>query len=113
MSDQVRNQNVGFLMTQLTLGKNLSKTLLWNKWADFHETNLCSIGELGPIIVYSNDDTLLTFIYFVAWSLCICNIGFSIGKSENIGLFKKPIAACDLKVGRCRRLINLMKVCDY
>ena len=27
--------------------------------------------------------------------------------------FSETIAACDLKVGRCRQLVDLMKVCDY
>ena len=27
--------------------------------------------------------------------------------------FSETIAACDLKVGRCRRLIEIMKVCEY
>ena len=36
--------------------------------------------------------------------------GFSIGKSENSG-FSETIVACDLKVGRCRQLIEIMKVC--
>ena len=35
------------------------------------------------------------------------NLGFSIGKSENSG----TVAACDLKVGRCRQLIEFMKLC--
>ena len=35
------------------------------------------------------------------------------GKSENIGFFSETIAASDLKVGRCRQLIELMKVCEY
>ena len=34
------------------------------------------------------------------------------GKSENSG-FSVTIAACDLKVGRCRQLIEFMKVCEY
>ena len=34
------------------------------------------------------------------------------GKSENIG-FLETIAAFDLKVGRCRQLIDIMKVCEY
>ena len=34
------------------------------------------------------------------------------GKSENRG-FLETIAACDLKVGRCRQLIEFMKVCEY
>ena len=33
-------------------------------------------------------------------------------KSENGG-FLETIAACDLKVGRCRQLIEIMKVCVY
>ena len=35
------------------------------------------------------------------------------GESENSGFFHKTIAACDLKVGRCRQLIEIMKVCEY
>ena len=27
--------------------------------------------------------------------------------------FSDTIAACDLKVGRCRQLIEIMKVCEY
>ena len=27
--------------------------------------------------------------------------------------FSEAFAACDLKVGRCRRLIEIMKVCEY
>ena len=27
--------------------------------------------------------------------------------------FPESIAACDLKVGRCRQLIEIMKVCEY
>ena len=34
------------------------------------------------------------------------------GKSENSG-FYKTIAASDLKGGRCRQLIEFMKVCEY
>ena len=41
------------------------------------------------------------------------NLGFSMGKSENSGFFSERIAASDLKVGRCRQLIEFMKVCEY
>ena len=34
------------------------------------------------------------------------------GKSENSD-FSETIAASDLKVGRCRQLIEFMKVCKY
>ena len=27
--------------------------------------------------------------------------------------FSELIAACDLKVGRCRQVIEVMKVCEY
>ena len=39
-------------------------------------------------------------------------LGFLWGKSENSG-FSESIAASDLKVGRCRQLIEVMKVCEY
>ena len=34
------------------------------------------------------------------------------GKSEN-SEFSETIAASDLKVGRCRQLIEFMKLCEY
>ena len=34
------------------------------------------------------------------------------GKSENSG-FLETIAASDLKVDRCRQLIEFIKVCEY
>ena len=34
------------------------------------------------------------------------------GKSETAD-FSEIIAACDLKVGRCRQIIQIMKVCEY
>ena len=34
------------------------------------------------------------------------------GKSENSG-FSETIAACDMKVDRCRKLVEFMKVCEY
>ena len=37
------------------------------------------------------------------------NLSFSRGKSENSG-FVETIAACDLKVGRCRHIIGFIKV---
>ena len=39
-------------------------------------------------------------------------LGFSMGINENSGFFR-TIEACDLKVGRCRQLIDVMKVCEY
>ena len=34
------------------------------------------------------------------------------GKSENSGFFENS-AACDLKIGRGRQIIEFMKVCEY
>ena len=41
------------------------------------------------------------------------NLGFSKGKSEKKVDFSETIAACDLKVGRCRQLIEYMEVSEY
>ena len=49
---------------------------------------------LNPIKVCSNDDPQVTLTYFMARS--------------NLVIF----AACDLKVGRCRQQIDIMKVCE-
>ena len=38
------------------------------------------------------------------WQGQIGNLGLSVGKIENSGFFRK---SCDLKVGRCRQLIEL------
>ena len=35
------------------------------------------------------------------------------GKSENSGFFSETIKACDLKVGRYRQLIDIIRVCEY
>ena len=40
------------------------------------------------------------------------NLGFSMGKVKTVD-FSETIAASDLKVGRCRQLIEFMKVCKY
>ena len=34
------------------------------------------------------------------------------GKVKTVD-FSETIAACDLKDGRCRQLIEIMKVCEY
>ena len=34
------------------------------------------------------------------------------GRSETVD-DSETIAACDLKVGKCRQLIEIMKVCEY
>ena len=49
--------------------------------------------------------------YFTARSNLI-SLTFIWEKSETVD-FSETIAACDLKVGRCRQLIKIMKVCEY
>ena len=34
------------------------------------------------------------------------------GKSETMD-FSETIVACDMKVGRCRQQIEILKVCEY
>ena len=63
---------------------------------------VCSIADSNS----SNYDPGLTLTYFTAKSI-FCNLGFSMGKRENNG-FSETIAACELEVGRCRQLIDLM-----
>ena len=41
------------------------------------------------------------------------NLGFSMGKKVKTVDFSETIAASDLKVGRCRQLIEFLKVCEY
>ena len=40
-------------------------------------------------------------------------LGFSMGKKVKTVDFSETIAASDLKVGRCRQLIEFVKVCEY
>ena len=40
------------------------------------------------------------------------NLGFSLEKVQTVD-FSESTAPCDLNVGRCRQLIEFMKVCEY
>ena len=66
--------------------------------------------ELQPIIVCSNDDPQVTLTYFTARSNLVTLV-FLWGKVKTVD-FSETIAACDLKIGRCRQLIEIMKVCE-
>ena len=91
-------------------GKNPSKTFSRTGGPIFTKLGMYHRGLL-PILVSINDDPGVTLTYFMARSN-LENLGFSIGKGENSG-FSETIAACDLKVGRYRQLIDFMKVCEY
>ena len=58
-----------------------------------------------------NGDTGLTLTYFTARSILETYAKFY-RKNKNSG-FSKTISACYLKVGRCRQLVEFMKVCEY
>ena len=66
---------------------------------------------LPPIIDCLNDDPRVTLTYFTARSNLVTQ-AFLWEKVKTVD-FSKIIAACDLKVGRCRQLIEVMKVCEY
>ena len=66
---------------------------------------------LQHIIVYSNDDPGVTLTYFMARSNLVI-LAFLWEKVKTVD-FSETIAACDLKVGRCRQLIEIRKVCEY
>ena len=63
------------------------------------------------IIDCSNDDPGVTMTYFTE-RLNLVTKTFLWEKVKTVDL-KKTIAACDLKVGRCRQLIEFMKICEY
>ena len=66
---------------------------------------------LQPIIVCSNDDLRVILTYFTARSN-VGYFGFLWEKVKTVD-FSETIAACDMKFGRCRQLIEIMKVCEY
>ena len=56
----------------------------------------------------------LPYIFQVLYVLCIAGTRHQVSVYMTIGpLVSETIAACDLKVGRCRQLIKFMKLCEY
>ena len=66
---------------------------------------------LLPIIVCSNDDPGVTLTYFTARSNLVTK-AFLWEKVKTVDC-SETVAACDLEVGRCRQIIEFMKVCAY
>ena len=64
-----------------------------------------------PIIGCSNDDPRVTLTFFTARSNLV-TWAFLCEKVKTVD-FSETLAACDLKVGRGRQLIEIMKVCEY
>ena len=96
--------------TSIYMVKNPSKIFFSRTCrTDFHET--WYVASRTPAHhSCSNDDPRMTLTYFTARSNF--ETVFSMGKSENSGFFRN-IQACDMKVGRCRELIDFMKACEY
>ena len=61
--------------------------------------NVCINGDPGLTLTYLRQGQIWKLRLFYR-------------KSENSG-FSETFAACDLEVGRCRQLIEFMKVCEY
>ena len=66
---------------------------------------------LQPIIICSNDDPEVTLTYFTARSNLV-TYAFLLEKVKTVD-FSETNAACDLKIGRCRQIIEIMKVSEY
>ena len=66
---------------------------------------------MQPIIVCSNNDPGVTLTYFTTRSNLVTYV-FLWEKVKTVD-FYETIAASDFKGGRCRQLIEFMKVCEY
>ena len=77
----------------------------------FPQNLVCSIRDSSPSYFCSNDDPGVTLTYFTARSNLV-TYAFLWEKVKTVD-FSETIAASDLKVGRCRQLIEFMKVCEY
>ena len=86
-----------------TLKKNL---LLRNRRADFHETWLVASWTPTHHRPWSDLDLFYGKVKFG-------KLGFFLLEKVKTVDFSETIAASDLKVGRCRQLIEFMKVCEY
>ena len=67
--------------------------------------------QLQHVIVCSNDDPGVTLTYFMAKSNFVTSV--FLGEKVKTVNFSETIAASDLNVGRCRQLIEFMKICEY
>ena len=61
---------------------------------------------IGPLVC-SNDDPAVTMTHFTARSNLV-TYAFLWGKMKTVN-FSETIAACDLKIGRCRQLIEFFE----
>ena len=87
--------------------KHFKNLLLQNPWTDFHETWYVASGTPAHHSLFKWWPWVDLDLFY--GKVKFGNLGFFIGKIEN-SEFSETIEACDLKVGRCRQLIELMKV---
>ena len=78
--------------------KPFKNLLLWNRRGDFNETLYVALGSPAP---WSDLDLFYGKVKFGKF-------GFSMGKSENSGIFRKLLQPVTL-----RELIEFMKICKY
>ena len=90
--------------------KPFKNPLLQNRQADFHKTWYVASGTAAHHR-FLNDDHRVTLTYFKGRSNLVTK-PFLWEKVKPVD-FSETISACDLKVGRCRQLIEIMKVCEY
>ena len=99
------------MATMPIYGKNLSKVFFSGTGRPISTKLGMYNPGLQPIIVCSNYDPGVTLAYFSARSNLVTYV-FQLEKVKRVD-FSETIAAIDLKVGRCRQLIESMKVFEY
>ena len=91
--------------------KTLQKSSSPEQAGRFPRNLVCNIGDSSQSYFFFQMMTWSDLDLFYG-KVKFGNLGFFYGKSENSGL-SETIAASDLKVGRCRQLIEFMKVYEY
>ena len=91
--------------------KPFKNLLLRNRQADFHETWYVALWTPAHHSLFKMMTLRVTLTYFSARSKLVTE-AFLWEKVKNVN-FSETNVACDLKVGRCRQLIKIMKVCEY
>ena len=91
--------------------KTFRNLLFQNRQADFHETWYVASGTPAHHSLFKKlpSSDLDLFYSKVKFGY----LGFSIRKTVKTVDFSETIAACELKVGRCRHFIEIMEVCEY
>ena len=89
-------------------GKKPFKNLLWNQRTDFYKTWYVALGTQAHHSLFKLWPWV-DLTYFTARSNLVRWVVVFFEKVN----FSESKAAYDLKVGRCRYFIELMKVCEY